>query len=141
MNIAESDLMIYILAVEKQYYELLELYGILFEHATCPHCKKDTGVHYKAIRDIIETFGGKTSLKIPLGEDLAKVSREINIWRTLKNCKDKDSRMSRERRLKVEEYAARYEMTLDNIYKIEKRIQTMVEKFIALKGMFKKGKH
>lgn len=131
-EIAEIDLYMYYLAIEKKYYELLELYGLLFQYTECPHCKKDTGLHFKVMKELIATFGGIEHLRIPKEKDIQQIARDITIWKGLKRCEDA---LLVE---KVAEYSERYELTTDAVYKIRHRVEKVIERFMTAREVYTK---
>ena len=135
MIIRETDLLIYTLAVEKKYYEFLEVYGILFEHCKCPHCGKDTSVHHKVTKEIVDTFGSMekwSSIKVPRHQEVEETLRDITIWKGLKNCEAYSDAKS----MRIKEYQARYELSQIAIYKIQERMQKIVDRYLQLKKVF-----
>lgn len=132
--VSELDLLLYILAIEKKYYDLFEMYGMFYEYKTCKHCRHDNQMQFKLTNDIIRTFGETGIIKIPQDKELKQVSRDITIWKGLMRCED--TSLS----IRVEEYAARYKVSQDTIYKIRHRVQAMVDKFLAMKKIFKRRK-
>jgi hypothetical protein len=132
-NISESDLLIYYLAVEKKFYEILELYGLLYEHSRCKKCGYDNGLHYKIMKELLDSFSLKRGIKIPKEKDLARVSRDLTIWKGMtRYAKSENPHF-----IQAEEYAKRYGVKVDAVYKIRDKVQSVVEKFITLKGIFK----
>ena len=135
-SISEVDLMVYCLAVDRKYYELIELYGLLFEYAVCPKCKYQIQAHFKLFKEIINSFGGlKKGIRIPSEKELEQVSRDITIWKGLLACESYDEAPFT---LKVDEYAKRYGLTMDSVYKIRHKVQGMVNKFLKMRQIFKK---
>jgi len=129
--------MIYYLAMEKKYYELLELYGLFHEFTQCPHCKKDNNVHFKMMREVIHTFGGtKEGLRIPKGVELQRISRDLTIWKGLKRYRESSLNASAQ----AKEYSERYDITVDNVNKIYTNIQKVVDKYLNLKSIYTKAK-
>ena len=135
--VSEIDLMLYSLAVNDGYRHLLELYGMLFEYAKCPKCGQDTGIHYKVMKEIIASFGGVVSgIKIPTQKELAQISRDITIWKGLQGIEDTHQVAER-----VSEYAKRYELTNDMIYRIQRKVRDMLDKFQQMRKIFKGCKY
>lgn len=135
--ISETDLMVYILAVERKYYEMLELYGIFREHAArCSRCKN---TYFRLMKETLRAFGGR-EIAVPFEKEIKRVSRDITIWRGLSGCQPRSSAGDGNLSARMEEYARRYQMKTDNVYKIKQNIQLMVDKFLTLKGIFGKRK-
>ena len=130
VRMSECDLLLFILAIDKGYTDLLDLYGMFHEHDKCPACGCKTGVQYKLVKEIVASFGSM-SLKIPRDSELRQIARDITIWSGLRNCPNIA--------LKSEEYARRYGIQVCNVNKIRSRIQTAVDKFTAMKRVFRKG--
>jgi hypothetical protein len=136
-KISEVDLMIYALSVEKKYYGLLELYGMLIEHSTCKKCKHNSNAHFKIINEIIERFGdAEAGIAIPTSDELSQVSRDITIWRGLQGYTEEAGSLA----LRVEEYAERYKLTPDGVYKIRNKVETLVQQFQQMKRVFRRYK-
>jgi ABC-type Na+ transport system ATPase subunit NatA len=132
-KVNEIDLMLYCLCIEMGYFELLELYGVLFSYSKCPKCGHASGMHFKVIKDIISSFGGVVSgIKIPTLKELNQVSRDITIWKGLQGIQERDFLAER-----VSEYAKRFELTNDAIYRIKRKINSMIEKFAQMKKVFR----
>ena len=85
-KISEVDLLLYVLAIEYRYYELLEFYGMCHDYDTCPHCNKSTGVSGRMTKDVIHSFGESGGIRIPEQSELRQITRDITIWSTLANC-------------------------------------------------------
>lgn len=131
-KLSESDLMVYYLAVEEGFYELMELYGLLHEYSKCPSCGHENGLHYKVMKELIDTFGdlGKP-IKIPDKIMLTKVSRNITIWKGLSGLTNEEESARR-----LADYTERYELKKDSVYKIKYRMEVIVQKFLSLKKVF-----
>lgn len=127
--LSEVDLMIFILSSEKNYHDLLDLYGMLHAHGTCPKCGVKTGSQHKLIKEIVATFGS-SAIRIPRDSELRQVVRDITIWNGLRDCPNIA--------LKSEEYARRYGMKVCNVSKIRTKIQAAVDRFMAMRRVFKK---
>lgn len=130
-KISETDLLVYMLAVERGYHDLLELYGMFHESAVCPHCKKNTGAHFKLVKEVVSTFGSG-SIRVPRETVLRQLSRDIAVWKGLNRCAATPVVNT------AEEFARRYRIKLINVYKIRQRVQAAVEKFMAMKRIFKR---
>lgn len=125
-------MLLYVLAIEHKYYELLEFYGMCHEYDICPHCKKSVGLSSKMTKDVIHSFGEFGGIKIPKHAELRQITRDITIWSSLHNCED--SGMS----VKVEDLAKQYRVTPGTIYSISYKMQALVDKFATMKELFNK---
>lgn len=134
-KIAETDLLLYTLALEKGYHEILDLYGILFDHSVCPHCKRNTGSHHKSLKDIVETFGGasKKGIQVPAMDLMRDILRNITIWKGLSACMEVGSVQVQ----RIEYYAQEYSMSPDNVLKIHRRMDSIAQRFLTLREAFR----
>jgi hypothetical protein len=131
-QLSETDILLYYLGVEKKYYALLELYGLIRSHSVCPNCGKNTNLHFRLVKDIIDDFGLVGKIDIPSDEEIKQVTRDIAIWKGLTRCQNMHQS------LRAEEYADRFDLHIDFVYRIKRKVQAMIDRFLTMKQLFHK---
>lgn len=128
MRINESDLLLYYFAVERRYFDLFELHGMLAASTKrCPHCKKTLDIHAALMRDVFDSFGGR-AIRVPTKDELNTFTRDMTIWRGLSLCTRGTLG------LRVEEYMGRYSLPRDVVHRIRNKVQKVVDKFQAVRN-------
>ena len=133
-SISESDLTIYMLAIVHKCYEFFEMYGMFCEYSKCKKCGNDNRLQFILMKEMIGSFGGLDGIKIPSEKEVKQISRDIIIWKGLARASKSDGSIS----FLIEEYAKKYSLSLDGVYKIRKRVQETVDKFSEMKKLVRK---